>query len=103
MDLTIAERLLLLVVLPPTGDITTIRIVRKLREALSFDEGEIAEYGIELHDGGRISWTDEGNKTVELGAKAREIVVKALEKLSADGKAEERYISLFDKFGVGLD
>lgn len=43
--LTIAERLQLLNVLPPQGDIITIKIIRKLRETLSPNEQEHEEYG----------------------------------------------------------
>ena len=101
MELTIAERLLLLTVLPAQGDLLTIRIVRQLREDLSFTEQEIAEHDITTHEGGRITWESETLKTVEIGAKGREIIVAVLAKLDADGKVEERFLSLFDKFGVG--
>jgi len=104
MELTILERLLLLNVLPPSGDLTTIRIVRKLRETLSFNEQELEEYQIRVGDDGQVKWrVTEDAKAIELGAKAHDIAVKALEKLDAEGAITEQHLSLFDKFGIGLD
>ena len=40
MKLTIPERLVLVNILPPEGDYTTLKLVRKLRESLSFTEEE---------------------------------------------------------------
>ncbi len=41
MELTIIERMKLVELLPPQGDILTLKIVRKLRETLSFSEEEL--------------------------------------------------------------
>jgi len=101
-ELTILERLLLLSILPPAGDLVTIKIARKLREELSFSEDELATYNIVVQDGGNVSWEDMAyTKAIDLGAKAIETVVKALEKLDKEGKVEEKHLALFDKFGVG--
>ena len=45
MELTTVERLKLLEVLPSEGDILTLKILRKLRETLSFNEEELKEIG----------------------------------------------------------
>jgi len=105
MELTIYERLLLLNALPPAGDLTTIRIVRKLRETLSFSEAELAEHEIKTNEEtGALTWRVDGStKGIELGAKAHDIAVRALNALSDAGKVEEAHLSLFDKFGIGLD
>ena len=100
--LTILERLLLLGILPPTGDLTTIRIVRKLRESLSFTEEELVTHNVEQHENGQVTWLETGEpKEIELGAKAMETAVKALEKLDKEGKVEEKHLTLFEKFGIG--
>ena len=102
--LTILERLLLLGILPPTGDLMTIRIVRKLRESLSFTEEELVTHNVEQHENGQVTWTEVGEpKEIELGAKAMDAVVKALEKLDKDGKVEEKHLTLFEKFGLVED
>lgn len=45
MQLDIMERVKLLEALPPEGDLLTLKIVRKLREALSFSEEELKTFG----------------------------------------------------------
>ena len=55
MQLAVLERLKLLEILPREGDITTIKICRDLREALSFKENEHAEFGIEVREPGKCS------------------------------------------------
>ena len=45
MELTTVERLKLLEILPPEGDILTLKILRKLRETLSFTEDELESIG----------------------------------------------------------
>ena len=40
MKLTIPERLVLITILPAEGDYTTLKLVRKLKESLSFSEEE---------------------------------------------------------------
>ena len=44
MKLTILERTQLLEALPPQGDILTLKILRKLRETLSFSEEELKAF-----------------------------------------------------------
>jgi len=99
-ELTILERLLLLNILPPAGDLVTIKIVRHLRESLSFTEQEIEERQIVQHEGGNVTWIEGEPKAFELGAKAIETVVNVLKKLDKDGKVEEKHLSLFAKFGL---
>ena len=103
MELTILERLMLLGILPEKGDLTTVRIVRKLREALSPTEAEHVEHKIQSSPDGNVKWENDREKPIELGAKAHEIAVKALEKLDSEGAITEQHLSLCDKFGVGLD
>ena len=43
MKLEVYERIVLLNILPQEGDFTTLKLVRKLRESLSFSEKEIAD------------------------------------------------------------
>ena len=98
MKLSIGERLNLLNLLPPEGDLTSIKIVRKLREGLSFSEDELEEYEIKVLDNGRVSWNSAEEKDIEIRAKARSMIVAALHKLDDEGKVTEQHISLFDKF-----
>ena len=103
MKLAIGERLMLLNLLPPEGDLTSIKIVRKLRESLSFNEDELEEYNIKVLDGGRISWDSQEEKDIEVRAKARSLILKALHDLDEKGKVTEQHLSLFEKFEISED
>jgi hypothetical protein len=99
MTLTIKERLLLLSVLPEKGDIVSIRIVRQLRESLSFSEEDHARLGIKSADG-IVQWDDKvpQDTEVEIGPKAHLLIAEALNKLSESKALTEDFISLWDKF-----
>lgn len=99
MDLTVMDRALLYGILPAEGDITTLRIVRKLREDLSFSEDENKEFEI-VQEEGQLRWNPEKAtaKAVEFGPKALKVVVKALKKLSDSDKLTIQYVDLYDKF-----
>ena len=101
MELSIEERLLLLMILPREGDITTIKIVRQLREALSFSEHEHELFGMMFQtEDGRVEWDQEKAVDVDIpfGPQAMKVIVEVLEKLNKDGKLSEHHISLYDKF-----
>ena len=102
MELTVTERLVLLQLLPQEGDYTTLKIVRRLREELSFDEGEHAALGF-VQDGERIHWNPETDlgKEIDFGGKAHSIVVDKLEELNKKGALREEHVPLYEKFGLG--
>lgn len=102
--LNVLERLLLLQILPPQGSLTTIRIVRELRERLSFSEDE--QTGLNFkYDGPQIQWdpTASYEVPVPIGPVAQQLIVESLEKLDETGQVTEQYLPLFDKFGVGVE
>ena len=104
MELNVAERLVLLNILPAEGDLITLRVVRKMREDLSFSEGEIA--ALELKQEGTLyHWKREADvpREIALGPKAREIVRERLETLNKDKKLTEQHLTLCDKFEVGKE
>ena len=105
MKLNVLERLLLLGLLPAEGDLTTIRIVRTLREELSFNEGDHAKLNfrtIVVDDKPNLQWDDGvvDDKEFEFGAKTQGFIVDALNKLQESEKVTEQHISLFDKFKI---
>ena len=101
MKLTVLERISLLGVLPAEGDFVTLKIVRELRENLSFDEDELKQLKVKA-EGGRIQWdaTAEtpGGKEIKIGEKATDVIVAALKKLNADKKLTDQHFSLYEKF-----
>ena len=103
MKLSVLERLLLLQLLPAEGSLTTLKIVRELREELSFDAEEHARLNF-VQDDGRITWNlgaDVG-KELDFNAKAQSLMVERLEWLDGEGKVREEHLSLFEKFGLGM-
>ena len=100
MTLTIKERLLLLNALPREGDITTIRILRQLRESLSFSEEDHTRLGIKLTSEGHINWSKDvpQDTEVEIGHKAATEIEKVLRELSVQKKLAEEHLTLWDKF-----
>ena len=100
MKLTVFERLILLNILPKEGNFVTLKIVRKLREDLSFNEKEIKELDLKVDDKGNATWNpakDKG-KEIEIGGQANKIIVEALEKLNKDNKLTESHLSVYEKF-----
>lgn len=107
MLLSVFERLILLNILPAEGDYTTLKLVRKLRDDLSFDEAEHAALQFKESEG-RISWrttSDEGNpvlaaqdKEIEIGAKAKAIIVGIFEKLDKEKKLKAEHLTIYEKF-----
>jgi len=97
--LSVKARLVLVGILPPEGNLTTIRIVRELREALSFSEGEHADLQMQQQDG-RIIW-EEGavpDKALDIGPKAQEVIRAAIKKLDDDKKLTPDHLELVDLF-----
>jgi len=99
MELTVAERLVLLSVLPEQGDFTTLKVIRAFRESLSFSEEEHKEYKF-VQEGMQVRWNDKAdqNKEIEIGEKANDIVVLALSKLNEEKKLKMEHFVLYEKF-----
>ena len=108
MELTVKERILLADILPGSGDISTIRISNDLRNSLGFTEEEHETYGFHSPEDNpnAILWNMEPpqERDIEMGKKAKELIVSALKKLDEEGGVTVDHISLFDKFiGDGED
>jgi hypothetical protein len=98
MEFSIGERITLLSVLPPEGDLLTMRVVRDARNALGFTEEEHKLYQFK-QSGNSITWSHgEEKKDIPFGDKAKGIVKDALDKLSKDGKLRMEHLDLYDKF-----
>ena len=99
MELTVLERLVLLNILPKEGDFTTLKLVRKARESLSFDDLENKRLSF-IQDGDQVRWNESTNitKKIELGEVMTIKVVETLKKLSKDEKLKEEQFTLYEKF-----
>jgi hypothetical protein len=101
MHLFIGERLTILGLLPAQGNHVTLRIVRELREALSFTEEELEACEITQKDN-QIVWNtlkDEG-KEIVIGNAAREVIVKVLKEKDAAESLNPVEALLYEKFGL---
>ena len=82
---------MLLGILPPEGDLTTIRIVRELREGLSFSEAEHRDLQMVQEDN-QLRWAEGATpaKVLDIGPKAQEVIRGAIKKLDDDKKLVAR-------------
>lgn len=105
MELSVMDRMTLLSVLPKEGDFTTLKIIRKLRETLSFTEEEHKKYNFVNSEGG-ITWSlkdEQGkdipqDKDITIGEKATDIIVTAFKKLDREHKLNEAQLPCYEKF-----
>ena len=100
MQLSTLDRLLLISALPEKGSFTTLRIVRNLREDLSFSEEEHAALNF-TEDGDMVRWEPGADtpKEFEFGQKALECIERALKDMSESGEADEQFLAIWEKFG----
>jgi len=106
MLLSVVERLTLLSILPEQGNLTTIKIVARLREDLSFDEAEHTALNFRPSDDGKqLLWNAAGmvEKDVEMGPKAMGVVYDALKALDEQEKLTAQHIPLCEKFSYPED
>ena len=104
MKLTVLERIMLGNALPEEGNFLTLKIVRELREAMSFDEVEHKRLKLRV-DGGQIHWDNQaakeaGPKDIKIGEKATDVIVECLKKLDEQKKLTQDHLSLYEKFMV---
>ena len=97
--LKVAERVILMGLLPKEGDYLTYKIVHQLKDNVGFSEEDIKTFNIR-QENDMLLWDKdkEDVKEVEFGEKAMEIVREALEKLNAEKKINEKNITLYEKF-----
>lgn len=103
MLLFVPDRLRLQEVLPQEGNVITLRIVRELREALSFTEEEIKRLDLREQDVNGVAaltWTQEADlgKEVAIGEVAHDIIVKSLRKLDQQQRLKDCHLPLWERF-----
>lgn len=97
MLLSVADRIVLLDILPAQGTFLTMKIVRQLRDNLHFSEEELAEFGLRQTATG-YEWDTSRDVEVPVGPKAHETIAEALKRLDAEGKISDREFSLYERF-----
>jgi len=131
VKLDVFERIMLMNILPQQGDFVTLKLVRKLRESLSFNEKEIKQIdfkshwrcstcnktemstlpikcedcGVYMQPAGQVTWDEEKAKDVikeiHMGRAMHGLCASTLEKLSDEQKLTEQHMSLYEKFVEG--
>lgn len=102
--LSVAERFLLMSVLPQEGDFATIKMLRDLVAKVGFSDEEHAEFKFQREEleGGRAytKWDDKAAKDKDIEFSDPEIgmVVDALKKLDGEKKLTAQHLSLCEKF-----
>ena len=101
MKLSVNDRLILLGVIPREGDFTTLKIVRNMRDELSFTEEEHKK--LNFRQEGDMTYWEEGleDKEVNFGEKATDIIVDAFKKLNDQKKLRIEHMELYEKFVGG--
>ena len=86
-------------VLPQEGNFITLKVVRKLREGLSFSEEELKLYSF-VQNENRVTWDDKAEqvKEIEIGEKAMDIIKEALKKLNESKKLKDEHFTIYEKF-----
>lgn len=99
MILTVMERLQLLQILPKEGDFLTLKVLRQLKDAISFGEDDHKLYKFEVKDG-MARWDNSvpQEKEIVIGEKATDLVMDALKGLNDKKKLTEAHMSLYEKF-----
>jgi len=97
--LSVADRLVLLQILPDKGDYVTLKVLTTLRLNLGLTEEEIKMWGVE-HDqaSGKVSWEENGIAEIPIGEVATGLIVDALRDLERDKRLPIQAFELYEKF-----
>ena len=99
MELSVAERLGILSILPIRGDYITLKILNQLRMNLSFTEKELKDYGIiEDKENQRVDWQSSVVIDIPIGEVATNLIVKSLKDLEKRKELPVNLLDLYEKF-----
>ena len=101
MKLSVNDRLILLSIIPQQGDFTTLKIIRDMRDDLSFSEEEHKK--LKFRREAELTYWEEGleDKEINFGEKATDIIVDAFKKLNEQKKLRIEHMELYEKFVGG--
>ena len=102
VKLTVKQRIHLLNILPDKGNITMIKMLRVLREALSFDEKENKVLSLKQHTNGMVTWDPKSEKKsgkeINIPDTILEKVRQTLEQLNVSESLSDEHLELFEMF-----
>lgn len=99
MKLTVLERILLSQILPQEGSFTNLKLLRVIREEISFSEKENKALNFKQTEN-QTTWNPEykDEKEIKTGEVVNALVKKALLRLDEEEKLTESHVSLYEKF-----
>jgi len=100
MQLKVAERLILLQIIPPqTGSLAKLKIARTLRDSLGLDEEEYKFLEVR-ESAGKIEWNSakDTGKEIEIGEIAHSIIADAIKAGDAQETLREEWTGVVEKF-----
>jgi len=103
MKLNIAERIMLLGVLPRQSDYVSLRIMEELRMNAGFSQAELDKYKIESFKDGSLKWEKNFDKEVRITKRAAEIITASLKELSEKKQLTAEHLSIFEKFHIKIE
>jgi hypothetical protein len=101
MKFDIQNRIVLLGLLPVTGDITSLKQIRVLREALAFNDKEAKALNIQTLQNGSVKWNPGHNvkaKEIKIGDVMVGVIRGLLEEKNTAKALHENQIGLWDLF-----
>ena len=99
MKLSVGDRLIILSTLPRESDITTLKIIRKMKDDLSFSEEEHKVLKFRQEGDGLLFENNVvEDKEVTFGEKATDIIVNAFKELNTHKRLREEHIPLYISF-----
>ncbi len=95
----VSERLTLLNLLPKEGSFVTLKLLRELREALSFTDEEVTQFKVKVASD-RITWDKDANvdKEILIGDTMTSVIVGVLTELNETKKLTDAHLGLYEKF-----
>ena len=100
MELSVKQRVVLVGTLAGvTANLTELRILREVKEALSFSEEEPTALQIR-EDGKRLVWNEKADepKEIEIGDVAQRLIVRRLKELNRQGQLADDHLDIIDLF-----
>lgn len=106
MELSVKERLILLMILPQQESYANMLILQELRAALGFSEADKELFGIVEDDDGNVNWDDEvdarePHKEIEVGTTAYELIKRALKSVSDNKGIDTALMPVYERFVEG--
>jgi hypothetical protein len=100
MLLSVFERLLLLNMFSDESDITTMKVVRQIKDKLGFTEDEVAKLNFQKQEGGGIQWQQDAveAKEFDLSGRAMVLIPKIFKELSSKKKISMPMLLLYERF-----